>query len=112
MLRTDRLKNKRLEKKLTQEDMANKLDITRQAYGNYESGKRDVDSTTLVKLVEILDIDSDYLLGITDTPRSLATNMSFYGGSKNYTPDEIAVMEATLKAYRQQLTKMKEDKKK
>lgn len=106
MLRFDRLKNLRKEKKLTQEDMARKLGITRQAYGNYESGSRDVDSATLKKLVEILDVESDYLLGVIDQPRRVQVEdgMFFFGGPDKYTPDEIAEMEAALERYR----KMKE----
>lgn len=102
MLRIDRLKKRRIEKKFTHEDMAEKLGITRQAYGNYESGKRDVDSATLTKLVVILDVESDYLLGITDQPRIKPGDdgMFFYGGPDKYTPDEIAEMEAALERYR------------
>lgn len=48
--------------------MADKLGITRQGYGNYESGKRDVDTETLVKISEILETNSAYLLGETDDP--------------------------------------------
>lgn len=69
-MRLDRLKSHRLEKKLTHEDMASKLGITRQGYGNYESGKRDLDTATLTLIADILDVDTDYLLGRTDIPRS------------------------------------------
>ncbi|BFH15882.1 helix-turn-helix domain-containing protein [Paenibacillus melissococcoides] len=34
--------------------------------------------------------------------------MNFYGGSEKYTPDEIEVMEAALKAYREQKKKLME----
>lgn len=67
MLNGERLKNERVLQNLTQEDMANKLGITRQAYGNYEAGKRDVDSQTLVKLATLLNISVDYLLGLSPT---------------------------------------------
>ncbi|MRN56790.1 helix-turn-helix transcriptional regulator [Paenibacillus monticola] len=109
MLQIDRLKKRRLEKKLTHDDMADKLGITRQGYGNYESGKRDVDSVTLAKLVSILDADSDYLLGLTDTPRRETTNMSFYGGPDKYTPDEIEEMEAALDRYRKTKDRLREE---
>ncbi|GGJ13061.1 helix-turn-helix domain-containing protein [Paenibacillus hunanensis] len=69
MLNGERLKNERVLQNLTQEDMANKLGITRQAYGNYETGKRDVDSQTLVKLSNILDVSVDYLLDLSEKKR-------------------------------------------
>ncbi|WP_374019052.1 helix-turn-helix transcriptional regulator [Paenibacillus thiaminolyticus] len=65
---SERLTHKRLEKKLTHQNMADKLGITRQAYGNYESGKRDLDTETLSKIADILDTTTDYLLGRTDNP--------------------------------------------
>lgn len=102
MLDLERLKNRRVEKGFTQEDMADKLGITRQGYGNYESGKRDVDSGTLKKLVRILDCEADFLLGIIDEPRraTIEDGMFFFGGPDKYTPDEIAEMEAAVERYR------------
>lgn len=67
MLNGERLREERIAQNLTQEDMAKKLGITRQAYGNYETGKRDVDSQTLVNIVKILNVSSDYLLGLSTT---------------------------------------------
>ncbi|MEC0310140.1 helix-turn-helix transcriptional regulator [Paenibacillus lautus] len=100
-MRLDRLKSHRLEKKLTHEDMASKLGITRQGYGNYESGKRDLDTSTLSLIADILDVDTDYLLGRTNIPKGYETNLSFYGGPEQYTQDEIEEMEAALKRYRE-----------
>jgi len=65
-LLNERLSKLRKSKKLTQQDMADKLGITRQGYGNYESGKRDIDSNTLIKISDILRVNTDYLLGRTD----------------------------------------------
>lgn len=77
MLNGERLREERIAQNLTQEDMAKKLGITRQAYGNYETGKRDVDSQTLVSLVKILNISSDYLLGISDFKNLSIKNSGF-----------------------------------
>lgn len=81
MLNGERLKNERILQNLTQEDMANKLGITRQAYGNYEAGKRDVDSQTLVKLSSILNISVDYLLGLSNLKKSIKVVNDFDGNS-------------------------------
>lgn len=97
---------------LTQLELSNKLDINNSVLSRIEAGKRPVEDNELIKFADFFEVDSDYLLGRTNVRNKAESNMSFYGGSKNYTPDEIAVMEATLKAYREQLKKMKDDEKK
>lgn len=69
MLNT-RLKNRREELNLSQKYIADKLGITRQGYGHYETGRNEPDSKTLIKLTEILDCTADYLYGNTDTPKT------------------------------------------
>lgn len=48
---------------MTQQDVAKILDVTRQCYGHYESGKRDIDNTNLVKLADFYGVSTDYILG-------------------------------------------------
>lgn len=45
--------------------MANVLGITRQAYGNYESGKREPNLSSMNKLASFFNVSTDYLLGLT-----------------------------------------------
>ncbi|AFQ46294.1 helix-turn-helix domain-containing protein [Desulfosporosinus meridiei] len=59
----DRLCTLRTSKGLTHQDMADMLGITRQAYSNYEAGKREPDHSTLRKLAEFFIVSTDYLLG-------------------------------------------------
>jgi len=59
----DRLSKLRTSKGLTHQEMADMLGITRQAYSNYEGGKREPDHKTLKKLAEFFMISTDYLLG-------------------------------------------------
>lgn len=70
-----RLAKLREQNKLTRQDMADKLGITRQAYGNYESGKREPDYKTLLWLSEFFDVPTDYLLGKSNE-RSVGNNRS------------------------------------
>lgn len=65
---TERLSRLRIAKKRTHQDLADYLGITRQAYSNYESGKRDVDTSTLNKLADYYDVSIDYLLGRSNNP--------------------------------------------
>ncbi|WDF83564.1 helix-turn-helix transcriptional regulator [Lacticaseibacillus pabuli] len=64
----ERLKELRLAKHLTQEDVANFLGITRPAYTAYESGKRQPDDSTKMKLAQYYSVTVDYLLGVNKTP--------------------------------------------
>lgn len=59
-----RLKSLRLSNKMTQEDVAKILGITRQGYGHYENpkSKREPDHETTIKLAKIFDVSVDYLL--------------------------------------------------
>ncbi|MFD2210980.1 helix-turn-helix domain-containing protein [Virgibacillus halophilus] len=71
-----RLKYLRIEKKLTQQAMADFLGISRQGYGKYEDGKSEPDHDTLIKLSSFFKVTTDYLLGNTDVP-STKTDNSF-----------------------------------
>jgi transcriptional regulator with XRE-family HTH domain len=56
----------RKEKGITQMDVAKVLDISRQAYANYEIGKREPDLATLLKLADFFGVSVDYLLRQTE----------------------------------------------
>ena len=59
----DILKKKRKEKGMTQEELAKLLHISRGAYAQYEVGKNIPTTDTVLKLAEIYDCSTDYLLG-------------------------------------------------
>lgn len=52
----------------TQQEVADYLGISRQAYSNYEAGKREPDFETLLKLGEYFNCSVDYLLGTKNDP--------------------------------------------
>ena len=52
----------------TQQEVADYLGISRQAYSNYEAGKREPDFETLLKLGEYFGCSVDYLLGNRKDP--------------------------------------------
>lgn len=64
------LKSLRKTKKYNQQQVADKLGITRQAYTNYESGKRVPEVQTLEKLAQLFDVSVDYLLGRSANPEA------------------------------------------
>lgn len=61
-----RLKELRSEMGCTQEDMANKLNISKSAYGYYEQGKTTPDSSSISMLADFFNVSTDYLLGRTN----------------------------------------------
>ena len=65
------LKKIREAKNLTQQNIADMLNIQRPTYTRYENGEREPDFETVLKLSEILEVSVDYLLGKTDIPTTL-----------------------------------------
>ena len=61
---TEKLKDARTEKGLSQQQVAEAIGVTRSAYSNYEQGIREPDLNTLKKICMFFNISSDYLLGI------------------------------------------------
>ena len=62
----ERLKFLRKEKKLTQQELADKLGMSRVGYGYWEKGSREPDLKMLLKLSELLNASLDYLMGNSD----------------------------------------------
>lgn len=60
---SERIKEERKRRKLTQEDIAEQLGITRSAYTLYETGKTQPSLETAVKLADIFQVSLDYLTG-------------------------------------------------
>ena len=66
-----RLKDIREDSDKKQEDIAAVLNITRQQYQLYESGKREMPMHHFLTLAKYYDLSLDYRAGLTDTPRRL-----------------------------------------
>lgn len=61
-----RLKQLRDEFGFDQKEMGKKLNITSSAYGYDEQGRNEPPLETLVKIAEIFNVTTDYLLGRSD----------------------------------------------
>lgn len=59
----ERLKAARKSRGFTQEQLANLISVSRQAYSTYETGTRDPDTQTLFQIAQNLEVSVDYLLG-------------------------------------------------
>lgn len=62
----EKLKSLRIEKKLTQKQIADRIGLAISAVSSYESGSRYPSYDALIKLSRIYHVSTDYLLGITD----------------------------------------------
>ncbi|WP_308655312.1 helix-turn-helix transcriptional regulator [uncultured Anaerococcus sp.] len=61
-----RLKQLREANKMTQGQLGDKINTTRQSISNYEMGKREPDYETLEALADTFNVDINYLLGKTN----------------------------------------------
>ena len=57
-----RIKDLRIDHDLYQKQIAHLLKITRQQYGLYESGKRDIPIDLLIKLADFYNVSIDYMV--------------------------------------------------
>jgi len=63
-----RLRRLRNDKKLTQTELGNIINVTKVSISDYESGDRTPDTDNLRRLADFFGVTSDYLLGRTDSP--------------------------------------------
>lgn len=66
-----RLREMRMKRNFTQQNMADMLDIALRSYQCYETGTRNPSFDLLVKIADILNISTDYLLGRDEYLKSL-----------------------------------------
>lgn len=62
----ERLKTLRKQVKLTQAQIAEKLNISQQAYASWERGAKKPTQDNLVKIAQVLNASIDYLVGNSD----------------------------------------------
>ncbi|WP_256757401.1 helix-turn-helix transcriptional regulator [Cohnella sp. WQ 127256] len=61
----ERLRELRLRRKISQEEVARHIGITRSAYSHYEINNRQPVYETLIKLAAYFDVSLDYIIGGT-----------------------------------------------
>ena len=62
MTLSDRLQALRKSQNLSQEQLAEKLDVSRQAISKWESGQANPDINNILKLSDIYEVSTDYIL--------------------------------------------------
>ena len=88
----DKLKSLRLEKKLTQKQIAERIGLAISAVSSYESGTRYPSYDVLVKLARIFHVSTDYLLGMSNARNIDVTGLD---------DDEIALISQLVEMLRQ-----------
>ena len=61
----DMIKKLRLEKGITQDELAKKLNLSASTISLYENNMRDPDIRTLIDLSKVFDVTTDYLLELS-----------------------------------------------
>lgn len=64
---SERLKRLRVEKGITQKELADRLHISRSTIAGYESLGKEPDGEKLCALADFFGVSVDYLLGVTDS---------------------------------------------
>lgn len=60
----ERLRKARLQNGLTQEQLAQQIGVAKSTLTGYEKGNREPDVFKIKRILEVLGLDSDYLLGV------------------------------------------------
>lgn len=63
MIDGSRIKNERLKRGMSQQQLGDLLDVTKVSICGYENGTRTPTMETFLKMVEILEVEPNYLLG-------------------------------------------------
>lgn len=71
-----RLKELRKEIKMSQQTIADKLDIARISYLHWEQGKTEPSINSICALCRIFDVTADYLIGLENEDGTKNTNIS------------------------------------
>lgn len=62
----ERLKELRIERKLSQAELAKELNVSQRSISSWETGFREPDFAMLERIAVFFDVTADYLLGLAD----------------------------------------------
>ncbi len=65
-----RIRNIREDKDITQAELGKVINKSQQGYNHIEAGRAELKIDDLKKLCEFYDLSADYLIGLTNTPKS------------------------------------------
>ena len=62
----NKIKKERIEAGLTQQKLANKLNLSKSSIASYENGSRRPSNKVLINISKLFNVSTDYLLGISE----------------------------------------------
>ncbi len=65
-----RIRNLREDKDLSQTAVAQMIGMSQTGYSKYETGENDIPTAVLIKLSRFYDVSVDYILELTDNPKT------------------------------------------
>ena len=86
----DKIKEERIKKNLSQQQLGRELNVTQQAIGKWEKNLSEPDTTALIKLSEIFNITVDNILGIKTITPTPSYNSSL---NNSLTSEEQEILE-------------------
>ncbi len=98
-MKINRLRDLRTEKGLTQYEIADYLNLKRTTYANYESGTREPDYETLLKISDFFDVSIDYLLEKTDI-RKYTEDILAFNSTEGLTEDDLKLVHQMIQNMR------------
>ena len=72
----ERIKELRLARNMSQVELANLLNVTKQSVSNWENDNIQPSVEMLIKISKVFGVTTDYLLGLDDTPRLDVSGLS------------------------------------
>ena len=84
----ERIKNIRIDRDITQAEIAKNLKIDIKTYCRYENGHHEIKASVLIELAKFYNLSLDYIAGIIDTPKPLTTT------NKELTAKQSALIKA------------------
>ncbi len=95
----DRIKGTRKLRGLTQEQLAEKVDISLEYISQIERGIKMPSMQVFIKLVEILDVSADYILRDSISTRNLYGDKQIGSKLERLTPKQRVALEALIDTY-------------
>lgn len=87
------IKSLREEKKLSQDQLAEKLFVTRQTVSNYETGRSRPDVEMLTRIADVLDVDANTVIyGVEPSPEQRLERKKIIHSFSYYVSTRISVV--------------------
>lgn len=93
------IKNLRKAKKITREQLAERLDVSTRFLADVEAGKAGVSLNTLKKLCSVLGTTADYLLGISDYSDAQRQYIEIDNKIKNINTEQLKYLNTIIDAF-------------